>query len=104
MHRVWIVIGVLTGLVVFIFGNRIWNIRFLYVRSDVRADLVQIMHEANDVKGWSASDLDLRTIVCANEKKCLFVFEYHYRGPWVKSETQKIEAWVENNSVRFERL
>lgn len=104
MRRVWILIGVLTLIALVIFGNRIWNIRFLYLRSDVRADLVTVMKAANDVNGWSASDLDLHAITCPGERSCVFTFAYQYRDSHLERYKQLMEVWVENNSVQFEDI
>lgn len=102
MRRVWLLVCSLTLVALVILGNRIWHIRFLYLRSDVRADLVQIMHEANDLKGWSSSDLYLTGIQCTD--KCIFSFRYQYRGPFVKVDFEELDAWIENGQVRFETV
>lgn len=102
MRRVWVLIGVLILIALVIFGNRIWHIRFLYIRSEARADLVQIMKAANNEKGWSASDLLLERILCT--EKCIFSFSYQYRGPFVRTDFEELKAWVENGHVTFETV
>lgn len=100
MRRVWVLIGVLTLVLIAIFGNRIWNVRFLYTRSEARADMVMIMKAFNEEKGWSASDLQLERIICT--EKCIFSFRYQYRGPFVRTDFEELDAWVENGQVKFE--
>lgn len=102
MRRVWILVGILTLIALVIFGNRIWDIRFLYVRPDARQDLVQIMAAFSEQMGWSASDLQLERIMCT--EKCTFSFRYQYRGPFVRTDFEELDAWVENDRVIFETV
>ncbi len=104
MRPVWILIFILTGIGLLGAGNRIWNIRFLYLRPEVRSNLVTIMRAANDSKGWSASDLNLQKINCESEKKCVFRFDYHYRGSQLNSENKIVEVLVENGQVNLGNL